>query len=268
MFAHDAKRAAGPARFPQYRIGRRELIASAAAVALLAPAALAAAPDLPAQDSLPRAEEERLGEIWRRGYQQARGTAPSPRSERLEAYLTEIGNRLTATGLRRPMTYSYHFDADPGFKSAMAMPGGQIVVGSGLMAIVDGEDALACVIGHEIMHCDLDHTTGRFHDLQARLHLDNAHRGDINPLYFGASYTPEQELAADLEGFRMAVAAGYSPYGARRLLAYFAELLRPHPGDPPRALPIERRLAQLDADIAARHWEHLAEVRHPLQLPA
>jgi predicted Zn-dependent protease len=247
---------------PEWAIARRDLILGAAAAGCLAGPARAA------NEGLPRAEEERLGAIYLRGYQQARGTAPSPRSERIEAYLTEVGGRLIATGLRRPLSYSFHFDADPAFKSAMAMPGGEIVVGSGILALADSEDALACVLGHEIMHADLGHTNGRIRDLQAHFHLDAAHRGDIPPLAFGATYAPEQELAADLEGFRMAVAAGYSPYGARRLLAYFAELLRPRPGQPPRGLPIERRLAQLDAEILAHHWQHLEELPHPLALPA
>jgi predicted Zn-dependent protease len=229
--------------------------------ALLPKAAAAQEPDLP------RAEEERLGLIYARGFLQARGSTPTPRSRLIEAYLSQIGARLTATGLRRPLQYSYHFDPDPAFKSAMSMPGGEVVVGAGILSLVDSEDALAAVLGHEIMHVDLGHTTRRLYDLQARHQLTAAQRGRINPLEFGATHTPEQELAADLEGVRMAVAAGYSPYGVRRLLLYFQELLRPRPGQPPRGLPIERRIAQLDAQIETNHWQHLADARAPLQLP-
>jgi predicted Zn-dependent protease len=216
---------------------------------------------------LPRAEEERLGLIYARGFLQARGAAPTPRGRLIEAYLTHVGSRLTATGLRRPLAYRFHFDPNPSFKSAMAMPGGEIVVGAGILSLVDSEDALAGVLGHEIMHVDLGHTTRRLLDLQARDHLTAAQRARINPLEFGTTHTPEQELAADFEGVRMAVAAGYSPYGVRRLLLYFQELLRPRPGQPPRGLPIERRIAQLDAEIESNHWQHLEGARTPLQLP-
>jgi predicted Zn-dependent protease len=245
-------------------ISRRALCAGGGAtlLAALLPKAVGAQ-----EADLPRAEEERLGRIYARGFLRARGAAPTPRGRLIEAYLTHVGSRLTATGLRRPLTYSYHFDPDPSFKSAMAMPGGEVVVGAGILSLVDSEDALAGVLGHEIMHVDLGHTTRRLRDLQARDHLTDAQRARINPLEFGTTHTPEQELAADLEGVRMAVAAGYSPYGVRRLLLYFQELLRPRPDQPPRGLPIERRLAQLDAQIETNHWQRLADARTPLQLP-
>lgn len=243
---------------------RRALCAGGGAALL---SALLPGPAAAELAELPRAEEERLGLIYARGFLRARGAAETPRGRLIEAYLSHVGSRLTATGLRRPLTYSYHFDPDPSFKSAMAMPGGEIVVGAGILALVDSEDALAGVLGHEIMHVDLGHTTKRLHDLQARDHLIDAQRARINPLEFGATHTPEQELAADFEGVRMAVAAGYSPYGVRRLLLYFQELLRPRPGQPPRGLPIERRIAQLDAEIESNHWQHLEGVRAPLQLP-
>ena len=212
-------------------------------------------------------EEERLGLIYARGFLRARGWGADAADGPIETYLSRVGARLIASGLRRPLSYSFHFDPDPSFKSAMAMPGGEIVVVLGILSLVDSEDALAGVLGHEIMHVDLGHTTRRLYDLQARHHLSDAQRARIDPLEYGETHTPEQELAADFEGIRMAVAAGYSPYGVRRLLLYFQELLRPRPGQPPRGLPIERRIAQLDAQIETNHWQHLEGARTPLQLP-
>jgi predicted Zn-dependent protease len=148
----------------------------------------------------------------------------------------------------------------------MAMPGGAVVVGAGLLAIADSEDALACVLGHEIMHCDLGHTTKRMFDVQDRDRLSDARRATINPFEFGATHTPEQELAADREGFRLAARAGYSPYGALRLLQYL-DAVFPNPNPRPGQLTIARRIAQLDGEIAANHWQNLADTRHPLALP-
>lgn len=216
--------------------------------------------------SLSLAEERALEPIYLRGYERQRGTAPTPRGRRIEAYLAKVGARLTAQGLRRPIQYSYHFDPDPGFKSAMAMPGGAVVVGAGLLGIADSEDALACVLGHEIMHVDLGHTTKRIFDVQDRDHLPDARRASINPFEFGATHTPEQELAADHEGFRLAARAGYSPFGARRLLQYLdAIFLNPNPR--PGQLTIARRIEQLDGEIAENSWQQLRDVKHPLALP-
>src|SRR5206468_1864771 len=104
-------------------ISRRELIAS---MPLLLAAARAPRHAVSGRIThhLSLAEERAIEPIYLRGYERQRGTAPTPRGRRIEAYLAKLGNRLTAQGLRRPLRYSFHFDPDPGFKSAMAMPGG------------------------------------------------------------------------------------------------------------------------------------------------
>ena len=245
-------------------VSRRQLIA--AAPLLLAAAKAPHRPSTAITHKLSLAEERHLEPIYLRGYETARGTAPTPRGRRIEAYLDKIGARLSAHGLRRPVKYSFHLDPDPGFKSAMALPGGAVVVGSGLLSVVDSEDALACVLGHEIMHCDLGHTTKRIFEIQDRDRIPDARRASINPLEFGRTNAPEDELAADREGFALAVRAGYSPYGARRLLVFLAEVFKaytPRPG----ALTIAHRIEMLDAQIAQNGWQRLADVNHPLALP-
>jgi len=148
----------------------------------------------------------------------------------------------------------------------MALPGGAVVIGSGLHAIVDSEDALACVLGHEIMHVDLGHTTKRIFEVQDRDHLPDSKRSSINPFEFGTTHAPEQELAADREGFRLAARAGYSPYGARRLLEYLDRIF-PIPTPRPGALTIATPIEQLDREIASNQWRNLAESNRPLALP-
>ena len=246
-------------------ISRRYLLASMPALIAAAKAPHRAASQR-ITHTLTLAEERYLEPIYLRGYEQQRGTAPTPRGRRIEDYLAKVGARLTRQHLRRPMPFSFHFDPDPGFKSAMAIAGGAVVVGSGLLSIADSEDALACVLGHEIMHVDLGHTTKRIFDVQDRDHLPDSKRATINPYEFGSTHTPEQELAADREGFRLAAKAGYSPYAARRLLQYLDQIY-PNPNPRPGQLTIARRIEQLDGEIASNHWEKLAESRRPLALP-
>ena len=243
---------------------RRYLLAAMPALVAATKVAALKAPHKP--HTLTLTEERNLEPVYLRGYEQQRGTAPTPRGRRIEAYLAKVAARLTGQGLRRPIHYSFHFDPDPGFKSAMAMPGGAVVVGSGLLSIADSEDALACVLGHEIMHVDLGHTTKRLFDVQDRDHLPDSRRASVNPFEFGTTHTPEQELAADREGIRLAVRAGYSPYGARRLLE-FLDKIYPNPNPRPGSLPIARRIEQLDAEIAANGWQKLADSRRALALP-
>jgi len=72
--------------------------------------------------------------------------------------------------------------------------------------------------------------------------------------------------AADAKGLAYAVAAGYSPYAAVRLLELFQFMVR---GKAPRsgALTLERRIAQMRALIARNGWEDLKDRAHPLALP-
>ncbi len=52
----------------------------------------------------------------------------------------------------RKLTYTFHLDPHPGFRSAVAYPDGQIIVGGGVLALMQHEDELAVVLGHEIAH--------------------------------------------------------------------------------------------------------------------
>lgn len=247
------------------KLTRRTMMAAIPA-AFLAARGVSAKINAVGSASLSLADERMLSPIFLRGYERQRGTAPTPRGRRIETYLNKVGAKLTASGLRRPLNYNFHFDPDPGFKSAMAMPGGAIVVGSGLLAIADSEDALACVLGHEIMHVELGHTTDRLLEVQARDHLPSSRRASIDPFEFGATHKPEQELAADREGFRLAAKAGYSPYAARRLLELLDKIY-PNPNPRPGRLTIARRIEQLDQEIASNGWQKLADTSHPLALP-
>lgn len=80
------------------------------------------------------------------------------------------------------------------------------------LARVLPDDALAFVLAHEMAHHDLGHLT---------------------PIYISAGWLgnwQQIELAADREGMRLVVAAGYSP--ARALRALDPDLLGEEPHDP------------------------------------
>ncbi|MES1198906.1 MAG: M48 family metallopeptidase [Pseudomonadota bacterium] len=212
-------------------------------------------------------DEERLGDLYVDAWNKQRGV-DGPRSaetQAIDAYLTQVGTPLT-THLRRPLTYTFEVDTHPEYISGFALPGGRIIVGSGILTLCDSEDALAAVLGHEIMHVDLGHTTQRMAEVQQEEHIPNERRAEIPPGAYGASGTHEQELAADREGVIAAVQAGYSPYGLRRLFELFQFIFRTYTL-PPNALTIEARIAQLDAMIQERGWTNLRDAKKPLQLP-
>jgi predicted Zn-dependent protease len=191
-----------------------------------------------------------------------------------EFYLQRIGLRAAAHA-RRKLPWHFHYIPDPNFVNAFALPGGHVFVGDGLLRLMQSEDALAGVLGHEVTHIDLRHCAERAQT--------EAHLRDLGPLgalaslpveVFLAGYSKEQELEADRDGTTLAVKAGYSPQGILQLFAEFAKLeqttapttpatpvdeaanlslatlsgyFRSHP-------PAAERIQQIRALIAANHW--------------
>jgi predicted Zn-dependent protease len=75
----------------------------------------------------------------------------------LEAYVDEIGQRL-ASGprVRDGLTFEFRI-ADMIEPNAFALPGGYIYVSRGLLVLLNDEDELANVLGHEIAHVSARH---------------------------------------------------------------------------------------------------------------
>jgi predicted Zn-dependent protease len=192
-----------------------------------------------------------------------------------EAYLQRIGLRAAAHA-RRKLPWHFHYIPDANFVNAFALPGGHVFVGDGLLRLMQSEDALAGVLGHEVTHIDLRHCAERAQT--------EAHLRDLGPIgaiaglpveVFLAGYSKEQELEADRDGTTLAVDAGYSPLGIVQLFEEFAKLeatagpstapsgpigeaaslslgtlsgyFRSHP-------PAGERIQQVRALISANHW--------------
>ncbi|MHB8901160.1 MAG: M48 family metallopeptidase, partial [Thermoguttaceae bacterium] len=112
--------------------------------------------------------------------------------------------------------------------NAFALPGGQMVVFTGLIAEADEPEQLAGVLAHEMAHATLRHgltRIGQSLGFSAALHLL---LGDAEGLVAAGaelfqlasinSYSREQEMAADLEGSRMLHAAAIDPAALARFL--------------------------------------------------
>jgi len=131
---------------------------------------------------------------------------------------------------RHGIVYRFHVVVAP-VPNAIALPGGQIVVTSGMMDFVRSDSELAEVLGHEIAHIDLRHAVERY-QYQYRLGslVELAHRLATMP------FSADQEMDADAEGLRLAIAGGYDPAAAAavftRMQHEFPEPASPHADTP------------------------------------
>ena len=81
-------------------------------------------------------------------------------SAELNAYVDRIGQRLAKQSSRSHLMYEFHV-VDMAEPNAFALPGGHIYVSRGLLVIMNSEDELAAVLGHEVSHVLLRHGNER-----------------------------------------------------------------------------------------------------------
>jgi predicted Zn-dependent protease len=140
-----------------------------------------------------------------------------------QLYIERVGERV-ASHARRRLPYRFHYIPDPNLVNAFAVPGGHVFIGKGLISLMDTEDELAAVLGHEVEHIDHYHCAER---VQQERIFRRIPMGELVALpieVFEAGYTKDQELEADREGTRLAVAAGYSASGAIHMFEAFERL--------------------------------------------
>jgi beta-barrel assembly-enhancing protease len=206
----------------------------------------------------------------------------TPEYQEIASYISSVGTRVAANAHRK-LPYKFHYIPDQYFVNAFSLPGGHVFIGRGLLDLMDTEDELANVLGHEIEHADLGHCVER---AQIESRIQRLPLGDVMQLpveLFEAGYSKDQELEADREGTKLAEAAGYSAQGAIDMLRKYQKLedavnqfrasgrrqpsvielpfevgnvvvlqtlegyFRSHP-------PAQERITQLEKLIASQHW--------------
>lgn len=151
------------------------------------------------------------------------------RNARLTAYVTDIGNRVAAKSELANQKFTFTVLDSP-VVNAFALPGGYVYITRGLLTILNSEDELAGVIGHEIGHVTARHGSRR----QARGTLaqigvavlgavsgqrEVAQLGAIGAQAYLASYSRDNEYESDKLGVRYIARAGYNPLGMAHSLS-------------------------------------------------
>ena len=141
----------------------------------------------------------------------------------VQDYVSGVGAKVAARAHRK-LPYKFHYIPNMDFVNAFALPGGHVYIGAGLVALMDSEDELAAVLGHEIEHIDHYHCVERVQMEQRLRRIPLGNLMGIPLSIFEAGYSKDQELEADREGTQLAVWAGYSPLGALRMFETFDRL--------------------------------------------
>ena len=212
-------------------------------------------------------DDKRAGEVLLAAFHKQTGFADSEETRRIEEYLQKVGDKV-AKNASHKLAYTFHLDPHPGFRSAVAYPGGVILVGGGVLALMQHEDELAVVLGHEVSHVDLNQCHQRLAEVIARDHLGADQFNKLSIEDFGRPYGKDGELAADREGLRLAVTAGYSPHAAVELLEVYQFLSREDKPAPPRtdAPSLEERIRQARQEIKSEEWDE-SKKEVPMQIP-
>ena len=152
----------------------------------------------------------------------------------LNSYVDALGQRLAKESPRKDIDHQFHV-VDMAEPNAFALPGGYVHVTRGLLALVNTEDELAGVVGHEIGHVAARHTVQRVSRQGPFALITNLVSGvtgffvpivgDIvggvgnfaQSLVF-SPYSRSQESEADEVGQDMAAKAGWDPQGLATFL--------------------------------------------------
>ncbi len=208
-------------------------------------------------------------------YQEFMRTAPVERGTPNAQMVNRIGNRIanavktfyTNNGYASELDdYTWQFNlVKDNSVNAFAMPGGKVVVYSGLLPVTQTEDALAVVIGHEIAHVLARHSNERLSQQVAIQYGGTIAGGllgnsqvmqQLGSTVFGLGaqygvmmpYARTQEYEADEIGLILMAIAGYDPRVAVPFWTRMAqsssggktpEFLSTHPSDSKRIARIE-----------------------------
>ena len=155
--------------------------------------------------------------------------------------------------------------------NAFCLPGGKIFVYSGLLKLVDNDDQLAAVIGHEVAHAILRHGSERVSMamlgnlakklLAKGLQVDSSKWGALFNLAYGLGtqygiyypYSRKFEYEADQLGLFLMYKACYDPNEAirfwykmmRSAKAHIPEFLSTHPSDMHRIEALRKYIKEL-----------------------
>ncbi len=155
--------------------------------------------------------------------------------ERYQNLVASVGEKLVQANPeinQSPYYFQFHLLADPQTVNAFALPGGQIFMTFGLLKLLDSEDEVAGVLGHEVGHVVGRHSNEQMAKAQLSQGLVSAvvmaggsdygmAAGQIAQFVSqlkNTAYGRDDELESDQLGVRFMIRAGYDPNALIRVM--------------------------------------------------
>jgi Zn-dependent protease with chaperone function len=204
-------------------------------------------------------QEARLGEM---AFAQMQAELKLLPGGPMPAMVEAVGNRLTAGSAYR---YQWHVAIDPRL-NAFAVPGGHVVVYTGLLLAADSAEEVAGVLAHEVQHVEMRHALKNLlHNLGWRALLALALGDFSGGVWTGMAehlgqlgYSRDLEHQADLGGLAALRRAGIAPEGIASFFAKLSrqgggqiDLLSTHPASSARMQALQRAMAAQGAYTAS-----------------
>ncbi|MDR0746840.1 MAG: M48 family metallopeptidase [Helicobacteraceae bacterium] len=214
-----------------------------------------------------KAEENRLGleaadEILK--------TSKQSTDAALTARVVNVGKRIIAVS-QEAKEYTWNFYVlEDAVINAFALPGGKVFFYTGILKLMDNDDQIACVMGHEIAHVLARHGAERVSQqqltalggelLSTALKIPAKYQQTYQAAYGAASnlgvilpYSRKHESEADAIGVVLMYKAGYNPNEAVKFWQKMAaqggksapEFLSTHPSDERRIEDIQKNIKRL-----------------------
>ena len=213
---------------------------------------------------VPPSSEVELGELV---FRQIEATTTLIRDDELDAMISELAAPLLDAIPETGYDFKLHLAEDPTL-NAFAIPGGNVVLHSGLVLEADSAEEVLGVLAHEIAHVTRRHSLRQLIETAGVFALFQMLFGDLTGFaavlaeggqrLLTLEFSRDHELDADATGFDYLVAAGVDPRG---MIEFFEKLraeqardaggvgvelsfLSTHPATEERIEVLTRRLAE------------------------
>ncbi|MAQ91313.1 MAG: peptidase M48 [Rhodopirellula sp.] len=190
-----------------------------------------------AVNSLPISIDQQIGEVAMSSMDLQGGVLEDPVvTDAIQSMVARLAPHASVSGFEFDVTV---VDAD--ILNAFALPGGKIVIYTGLIKEANRPEQVAGVLAHEMAHVTKRHGLQRIGQTLGISGLATLLAGDLGGLAVLTEllafstinkYSRTHETEADLEGVRMLVAAKIDPSG----LEEFFEIMQHEHGDVPAAI--------------------------------